>query len=166
MEEPSSDFELIASLLPTYSAAQSTLESEEDEEAEDVLREATLLLFRLTYTQAQSQLESLEQELELLRSMPPPPLSSEDSRQRQANPKDQDDMWRLDAPRPTGGPDGKGPLLDPSGKVRVRYSCPDLSIDFPLASAAFHNSARRIQRSCEAAVSSISSRPPTSDDVH
>lgn len=144
MEEPSSDFELIASLLPSYSAAQSTLEAEEDEEAEDVLRKATLLLFRLTYTQAQTQLESLEQELELLRSMPPPPPSSEDARQRQGKAKDQDDMWRLDAPRPSGGPDGKGPLLDPSGKVRARHTCTYSTTDLLLAFAALHDSACRI----------------------
>lgn len=114
--EPSSDLELIASLVPL---SQSSSDEEEDSETDDILREATLLLFRLTYTQAQSSLESLEQELELLRSMPPPPPPSEDQRRKSDKRAEQDDMWKLDAPIPRGGPDGKGPLLDPSGKVRI-----------------------------------------------
>lgn len=116
-EEPASEFELIASLLPSDSSIKSTDDDEEDPETEDILREATLLLFRLTYTQAQSQLESLEQEAELLRSMPPPPPSSQDPRRSNGKGKEQDEMWKLDAPLPRGGPDGKGPLLDQSGKV-------------------------------------------------
>ncbi|TRM59337.1 TAP42-like protein [Schizophyllum amplum] len=42
---------------------------------------------------------------------PRAPTDGSDSRSKQ---RDQDTMWRLDAPR--GGPDGQGPLLDPSGK--------------------------------------------------
>ncbi|GJE87069.1 TAP42 domain-containing protein [Phanerochaete sordida] len=114
-DEPASDFELIASLLPTSSAAQSTPEAEEDSDTEDILREAALLLFRLTYAQAQTSLESLEQEQELLKSIPSAPKSSDDPRQKDGKAKEQDDMWRLDSIS-RGGPDGKGPLLDPQGK--------------------------------------------------
>ena len=78
-----------------------------------------MLLFRLTYTQTQSHLESLEQELELLRSMPPPLPTIEDARRRPDKETQQDELWRLDVPKPTGGPDGRGPLLDPNGKVCV-----------------------------------------------
>ena len=96
---------------------QQTLD-DDGSDIEDLLREATLVLFRLTYTQSQTSLESLEQEVELLRSMPPPP-PLEDPRHKSDKKIEQDDMWKLDAPLPSGGPDGKGPLLDPSGKVRT-----------------------------------------------
>lgn len=118
--EPTSDLELVASLLPSPSATQPPPD-EEDAETEDILRDAALVLFRLTYTQAQTQLESLDQELELLRSMPPAPPSAPDARARTAAAPD--DMWRLDAPARGGGPDGKGPLLDPAGKVRQAHCC-------------------------------------------
>lgn len=76
-----------------------------------------LIILVLSYGQAQGQLESMEQEFELLRNMPPSPPPRQDTRSGKG--KEEDDMWRLDAPRPTGGPDGKGPLLDPKGKVRT-----------------------------------------------
>ncbi|EMD38167.1 hypothetical protein CERSUDRAFT_113322 [Gelatoporia subvermispora B] len=118
--EPSSDFELATSLLPDPSAhaTSSDIDDDDDSDTEDVLREATLLLLRLAYAQAHAQLESLCQELEILRSMPPRPPNepsvADDPRREKA--RDVDDMWRLDRPAPQGGPDGKGPLLDPSGK--------------------------------------------------
>lgn len=111
--EPSSDFELIVFLLPSSSPLSS---EEEDSETDEIVREATLLLLRLTYAQAQSSLESQEQELELLRHMPAPSPPSADERRKPDQKAGQDDMWKLDAPIPKGGPDGKGPLLDPSGK--------------------------------------------------
>ena len=37
-------------------------------------------------------------------------------------------MWTLDAPRPTGGPDGKGPVLDASGKVCADDACSHLFV--------------------------------------
>ncbi|THG97687.1 hypothetical protein EW026_g4363 [Hermanssonia centrifuga] len=114
-ENPSSDFELIASLLPSSTMNDST-DEEEDSETEDLLRESILLLLVLMYTQAHNQLESMDQELELLRSMPPPPpLTEEDARSSKG--KEKDDMWKLDSPMPSGGPDGKGPLMDDSGKL-------------------------------------------------
>lgn len=117
VNDPSSDFELIASLLPDPSA-KPIEDDEEDTDAEDVLREATLLLLRLTYGQAQAQLQSLEQEIQILRSAPPRPSEAPED-PRHAREREANDVWRLDAPMPQGGPDGKGPLLDSSGKVRL-----------------------------------------------
>jgi len=117
-QEPTSDFGLIASLLPDPSAQSTAEDDEDDEDTEEILREATLLLLRLTYAQAHAQLESLSQELQLLRSMPPRPPTEPSSTDdpRRAHARETEDMWRLDRPAPQGGPDGKGPLLDPSGR--------------------------------------------------
>ena len=106
------NFHLISSLLPTNLTLDSN-EDDEDSDTEEILREATLLLLRILYAQSQSQLESMDQELELLRHAPPP------SAQSQQGPKDRDDSWKLDIPL-GGGPDGKGPLLDSEGKVSLR----------------------------------------------
>lgn len=119
--EPSSEFELVASLLPDPSV-KPTDDDDDDADAEDILREATLLLLRLTYGQAHAQLQSLEQEVQILRSAPPrPPEALEDP--RRARQDGTDNMWRLDAPLPQGGPDGKGPLLDSSGRVSYTMLC-------------------------------------------
>lgn len=126
-EDTLSDFDLILSLLPSTKANSAEDEEEEtDSETDDILREATLLLLRLTYAQAHSQIESQNQEMELLRNAPaqPPSRADQDSRGKQ---RDADgDMWKLDAPVARGGPDGKGPLLDPTGKVRGRIAFPIL----------------------------------------
>ncbi|KAH9843159.1 TAP42-like protein [Rhodofomes roseus] len=116
VSEPSSDLELIASLLPDSSVKPSGLDDDDDDDdTEDILREATLLLLRLTYGQAHAQLQSLEQEIRLLRSAPSRPLEASDDPRRSKD-RENNDMWRLDAPLPQGGPDGKGPLTDSSGK--------------------------------------------------
>jgi immunoglobulin-binding protein 1 len=108
-ESSLTDFDLIASLLDTAGI------KDDDDEDEDDLREVTLLLLRLTYTQANTQLASISQELELLRGAP-----REDKRGDQKPPeKEEDNMWRLDNVA-RGGPDGKGLLLDSKGKVRDR----------------------------------------------
>ncbi|KAF7799572.1 hypothetical protein EIP86_010809 [Pleurotus ostreatoroseus] len=111
--EPTSDFELIAALLPVPSNGSAA--DEDDSDTEDVLRETSLALLALTFSQAQQQLESLKQELELIGNMPPPPQSREDSRTEKAREQD-NDMWKLDTPRPSGGPDGKGLLMDTAGR--------------------------------------------------
>lgn len=114
-----SDFDLILSLLP--SSKSSDEDDEDDSQTDEVLREAILLLLRLFFVQAHNQSESLEQEFELLRSAPLPPspqLTEEQDPRRSKQRKEEQDMWKLDAPVAAGG-DGKGPLLDPSGKVRV-----------------------------------------------
>lgn len=110
------DFDLISSLLPLPSlSTRADEDEEEDLETDDILREATLLLLRLTYAQAHGQLESMDQELELLYSAPLPPQgqapSEEDGTKKR---KEGDDMWKLDAPQRTSGGEA---LLDPSGKV-------------------------------------------------
>ncbi|KAF9227779.1 TAP42-like protein [Gyrodon lividus] len=102
------EFDLIASLL---SFPGTTLEDDDDNETDDILREAALLLLRLCYAQAYPQLESMNQEMELLRKAPPPPPESP-SDERQSRAEEQEDMWKIDlTPLP-----GKGPLLDPAGK--------------------------------------------------
>ena len=106
------DFDLIAALLPPFSAT-SAPERDDEQDGEDERRVATLLLLRLAYVQAHAQLSSIAQELELLRSAPPPsahhahPSSSETERA----------LWRLDAPARTVGQRSSGPLLDSTGKV-------------------------------------------------
>ena len=113
------DFDLISSLLPSPSSNKN--EGEElDSDADQVLRETILLLLRLLYAQSNTQLQSMIQELELLRNAPPSPIHSpprdiEDPRDKRR--KEDEEIWKLDIPVP-GGPDGKGPLLDPTGKVR------------------------------------------------
>jgi hypothetical protein len=117
--------DLTASLLPPSPSTSSSAASDEDDDAsesetDDLLRETSLLLLRLAYGQAQTQLESIEQELVMLRMAPPsppapraPPQADPEGRRLQRN-AEQDDMWRLDAPRPQ-----QNALLDPAGKVRV-----------------------------------------------
>lgn len=72
----------------------------------------------------------MKQELELLQNAPPSPIhlplsDIDDPRYKQR--KEDEEMWKLDIPVP-GGPDGKGPLLDPTGKVS-KY-IPILSVKF------------------------------------
>ncbi|KAF5315671.1 hypothetical protein D9611_004938 [Ephemerocybe angulata] len=122
-QEPVSDdlpstFDLIASLLPAPSEGKETKES--DTETDEILRETTLILLRLLYAQAQGQLEGLQQEEELLKMAPPSPEirgGSLEQDERVRRREEEASMWRLDAPRPSGGPDGKGPLLDSSGRI-------------------------------------------------
>lgn len=114
------DFDLIASLLPSLSSTSGG-DEEDDPETDDILRETTLLLLRLLYVQAHGQLESMDQEFELLHSAPPPPRfvapPTEDGRSRT---KEVEDMWKLDAPTRQGR---NGPLLDSNGKVRSQLVC-------------------------------------------
>lgn len=120
-------FDLISSLLPSTSQSSTAPDEDEDDldsEVDDILREATLLLIRLSYVQTHSILESMGQEIELLLSAPPsPPRSSpQEGEDRRGKSRESDkDMWKLDAPRSNLGPDGKGPLLDPAGKVIDLY---------------------------------------------
>jgi immunoglobulin-binding protein 1 len=107
------DLDLIASLLPPPNTPE---EQQQAEDEDDELRHICLLVIRLTWAQAQSQLESLEQELELLLNAPPVEPEPRD-------PRDQGDIsWRLDPSIPRGGPDGKGPLMDSSGRVSLPIS--------------------------------------------
>ncbi|KAF8918835.1 TAP42-like protein [Mucidula mucida] len=90
------DFTLIRSLLPSP-------DHEEDDEDDEVLRETTLLLLRLFHALSQAQLKSISDELELLRTAPPPlPYS----------PRPADDDWKLDS----SARQNQGPILSPTGK--------------------------------------------------
>ncbi|KAG5220903.1 serine threonine protein phosphatase pp2a-associated protein [Salix suchowensis] len=114
-----SEFDLIMALLPPE-VENDDEQDDEDEATSDAARDAILLLLRLAYTHANSQFESMDQELDLLRSAPPEPPTQTSDDPRRDKRKELDDMWRLDAPTVSGGPDGKGPLLDPSGKSCLR----------------------------------------------
>jgi len=119
-----SDLDLIASILPPSPSNTSEDNEEDDSETDEILRSTTLLLLRLCFAQANSQLQMTDQELELLRSAPPAISSprpeaarareEEDERRKQKE-KEEKDMWTLDTP--TAGLTSQGPLLDPSGKV-------------------------------------------------
>ncbi|KAJ3550974.1 hypothetical protein NMY22_g96 [Coprinellus aureogranulatus] len=113
-----SNFDLIASLLPSDIEVKD--EKEIASETDEVLRETLLILLRLLYAEAQGQVDMLSQEMEMLKMMPPSPQmeaqrAEQDDRMKRR--EEEASMWRLDEPRPSGGPDGKGPLLDSSGKV-------------------------------------------------
>jgi hypothetical protein len=107
------DFELIAALLPR--PAHSASDNNDEQDDEDGRRAATILLLRLAYAQAHAQLSSIAQELELLRSAPPPPPSVQPGSSDRA--EEEHTLWRLDAPSQGMGQRGSGPLLDSAGKV-------------------------------------------------
>ncbi|TEB26606.1 serine/threonine protein phosphatase PP2A-associated protein [Coprinellus micaceus] len=113
-----SNFDLIASLLPSEPEVKD--DREIASETDEVLRETVLILLRLLYAQAQGQIEMLTQEVEMVKMMPSSPqLDAQRAEQddRMKRREEEASMWRLDTPRPSGGPDGKGPLLDSSGRV-------------------------------------------------
>ncbi|KAI8989790.1 serine/threonine protein phosphatase PP2A-associated protein [Trametes punicea] len=114
--EPSSNIALIASILPDPSKKSAEPNEEPDADTEEILRAALILLLRFIYAEAQTQLERTNEELELLRNAPPLPPQEPADDPRVAKKRTGDEMWRLDAPLNKGGPDGKGPLLDPQGK--------------------------------------------------
>ena len=116
--QPNTNLELIASVLPDPSKADDSSTADPDADTEEILREVVILLLRFIYAEAQTQLESTNQELELLRNAPSMPPQREPANDpRVARRQEDDSMWRLDAPLNRGGPDGKGPLLDPQGRV-------------------------------------------------
>ena len=100
-------------LLPAPSQKTGTVNQDEDDDPDlddETTRELSILLLRLLFTQAHTSLLTLSQELQLLRSLPSDPTPASDL----ASAPPRDDTWRLDQPR--GGPDGRGPLMDPQGK--------------------------------------------------
>ncbi|KAI0306302.1 TAP42-like protein [Multifurca ochricompacta] len=106
------DFDLIAALLPPDASTSSmTLTDEQDNE--DELRTATLLLLRLAYAQAHAQLTSITQEFELLHTAPPQPPETIDP--TRSSSETERALWTLDAPRAAAARRG-GPLLDSAGK--------------------------------------------------
>ncbi|KAK7034069.1 Type 2A phosphatase-associated protein 42 [Paramarasmius palmivorus] len=119
--EPLNNLDLIASLLPS-SQPPATSGSEDDSQTDDILRETILLLLRLCHAQAHSQLQSMDQELELLRMAPtrvaPLPKPSADSQEglRDKQREQESNMWKLDTPSTGQGMGGQGSLIDDSGK--------------------------------------------------
>ncbi|KAF8599070.1 hypothetical protein BDV93DRAFT_477909 [Ceratobasidium sp. AG-I] len=113
VDEPSNNYDALRMLLPTPSQKTGTVNQDEDDDLDlddETTRELSILLLRLLFTQAHTSLLTLSQELQLLRSLPSNPTSTSEP----ASAPPQDNTWRLDQPR--GGPDGRGPLMDPQGK--------------------------------------------------
>ena len=130
------DFELIAALLlrsPTPSAS----DNNDEQDDEDGRRAATILLLRLAYAQAHTQLSSIAQELELLRSAPAPALPGTSDRANPSSSEEEHALWRLDAPAR-----GSGPLLDSTGKVAhdlLRFSYNYLMLIWTCLSRCSHS---------------------------
>jgi hypothetical protein len=84
------------------------------------------------YAQTQTQLESMEQELELLRNAPPAPVPSSapssssffDTRTKNEA-EEREQTWRLDMNARNRGLNAKGPLLDSHGRVSRGHSSDD-----------------------------------------
>jgi immunoglobulin-binding protein 1 len=106
------DFDHVSSLLPGTYAGDEDDEPEWDEH----IRELSIHLLQLFWVQVWGQLDSLEQEIQLLRNAPPSPTD-----RPQAGSEGDADAWRLDTPAPTKLLDDRGPLLDQSGKVIVEF---------------------------------------------
>ncbi|KAG9123401.1 hypothetical protein FRC07_014989 [Ceratobasidium sp. 392] len=113
VDEPVNNYDTIRGLL-TYSfnphAGSVNIEDGDIDIDDETLRELSILYLRLLFTQANASLLQLSQELQLLRSIPPPPPSTQSAETSQS----QDSTWRLD--QTPGGPDGKGPLMDAKGR--------------------------------------------------
>lgn len=153
----SNDFDLVRSLLP-FVLVGSASDDEDDSETDDILRETSLLLLRLLYMHACSQLQSLDQEMELLRNAPPlrqPAPAVDECREKVT---DQEAMWRLD---PTPRVTGREQLLDSSGKVRSKCNVASRSLPAFTASAAIHNPAWGHFRSLPFASTSVRSKSPS-----
>ncbi|KAG8907405.1 hypothetical protein FRB99_004430 [Tulasnella sp. 403] len=108
------DYDLIASLLPKTQpkGRQQAFDEDDKDEDDEITRELTLLLLRLIWTQALSQVDSMKDELELLKSAPHRPP------QRGPPPPhpNRDDTWRLDQIGSSSGLNHSGPLLDDQGR--------------------------------------------------
>lgn len=116
------DFSLIKSLLPPPpSSSSSPDEADDSPPAPESLRSYILALLALCYAQALNQIESIGQERSLLESVPDDyeERRADDRRERERKEEGggEDGTWKLDRVN-RGGPDGKGPLMDPTGKVR------------------------------------------------
>lgn len=122
------DFDLIVSLLPSTTSS-STPTEDLDSNTDELMRTTTILFLRMAYAQTHTQLESMEQELDLLRHAPPspsgaPPSGDSDERAKDGskgkNKQEQEQLWKLDVNTGVGrdrGSDGKGPLVDHRGRV-------------------------------------------------
>ena len=109
--DTNNNYDLVKSLL-----SPSPVGEAEDDDGDESLREALLLLFRLLWAQTGSNMESIETELEILREIlrnTPP----EEPNHNQPHAETQDTSWKLDAPT-TSLSSRQGPILDANGKVR------------------------------------------------
>jgi hypothetical protein len=130
------DLSLVASLIADRSGGESIYNNPSSanvkavRDDEELLRQMTLLAIRLCWMKAHGAISLLEAERDLLKKAPPDEGEGEElarekdekerQRQRQLQ-RDKDMSWRLDPTRRGGGPDGRGPLLDPRGRVRLWY---------------------------------------------
>lgn len=106
-DRSSGDFDLVSYLLIPSE------DDVEDVETENILRDTTLLLLRLFYGQARTQLEGVDQEIQLLRNAPPSPPPPKPPLDERRNKTEGEDMWKIDT---TPESSDRGPLLDPHGK--------------------------------------------------
>ncbi|CCO34159.1 putative protein C63,05 [Rhizoctonia solani AG-1 IB] len=113
IEEPANNYDSIRMLVKTGASHAGSVNSEDDDldMDDETRRELTIVLLRLLYAQAQSSLQQIVEEVQILQNMPTPSGSSSQSEPN----KPGDDTWRLDV-TPRGGPDGRGPLMDPQGR--------------------------------------------------
>lgn len=123
------DYSLILGLLP---------QKEAKGEDEDNLRELFISVLRLFYTEAQRHLGNAVREVDLLRSVSPRPPTHYTSQASRPS-TSADETWKLDTLLPLGGPDGKGPLLDQQGKVRIDRSSIRAPHDCLAASSLLHH---------------------------
>ena len=96
--------------MPQSGAGDDDDESEWDE----YVREMSIHLLQLFWVQVWSQLDSLDQEIELLRNALPSP----ENKPQSTTEKDADG-WRLDVSPQKNMFDSRGPLLDQNGKVDI-----------------------------------------------
>ncbi|KAG8725493.1 hypothetical protein FRC09_015786 [Ceratobasidium sp. 395] len=119
IDEPANNYDALRALLaPSSNSHAGSVNTGDDDDMDDeTLRELSILLLRFLFTQANTSLLQLSQELQLLQSIPPalPPTQNAES----SRPKD--DTWRLDQ-TPRGGPDGRGPLMDAKGRPQRPFT--------------------------------------------
>ncbi|CAE6357709.1 unnamed protein product [Rhizoctonia solani] len=113
VEEPANNYDSIRMLVSGGASHAGSVNADDDDldMDDETRRELTIVLLRLLYAQAQSSLQQIVDEVQILRNMPPPSSSHS---QPEPN-KPSDDTWRLDI-TPRGGPDGRGPIMDSQGR--------------------------------------------------
>ena len=122
-------YDLVNSILSLYSSSSKPSEDDDiDDEVEQFIRKLTLLLVRLHWAQAATQMDSINQEFELLYLAP-----EEDKRFGASIPVEEDKTWRLDFVHRPVDPDG--PLLDASGKVCTYVTPKFMHVLFPTPTA-------------------------------
>lgn len=103
-------YDLVESILPGSNM-------DEEDEDEDVMRDSIVLLLRLQWAQTSTQLNSIDQELELLLNAPP-----EEPKDPSGARSGSDDTWKLDTPLRGLLMNQQGPLIDVNGRVNIVIS--------------------------------------------